>query len=253
MYRAAFKRRLNQIYLGALIWGVFYLVVFHDSSRWSETVVGNLMNDESMLKNGLLFQAVFFMVLSIQLYTVVIGKKNSVFDIVKFFDVLVMTSIFVLLVYTVVRLFGLPFHVGVLRIVSEWHVSGSSGDLMAEESLSYVLASMMLLVYLTGVLIFLYQMKRMSVSTSFMDNLRIGLTFVLYGAVLLYQYQALVETDLIVGHRGLFPNGAFELGPMLVMFLVLNVLYVWFGFFVYVKSRYSFRAVFVAIALLFLI
>ncbi len=245
MYKTAFKGRLNQIYIGALTWGVFYLFVFHDSLRWSETVLGGLEVRDTLLV-GLVFQAVFFTILCVNLYTVVIGKKNSVFDAVKFIDVLVLTSLFVLVVYVVVRLMGLPFYLGFLRYAFDYIIPGQLNQTNVVLDLAYIVASTVLFIYLSGVVIFIYQMKKVYVSIAFMDYLRIGLTFALYGAVLMYQHHALIETGLIVGDAEAFGIG-------MVLFMGLNVLYVLFGFLVYLRCRYSIRAVFVAMVLLFLI
>ncbi len=246
MYKAAFKNRLNQIYLGAFIWGIFYLFVFFDSSMWSYTVVGGFFSENTLLV-GLLFQAVFFCVLNINLYSVVIGKRNSVFNFIKFIDVFILTTLFIVLSYGVVRLLGLPFHLGFLRYAIDYIIpSGGLNHTNLIIDVAYIVASIMMFIYLTGIAIFLYQMKKVYVSPSLMDYLRILLVFILYGAVLMHQHQGLIETRLFIGELEAFNNG-------LILFLILNVLYVCFGLFIYLRSKYSFKAVFLAMVLLFLL
>lgn len=221
--------QVKKIFVGAIIWSIFYLYVFFDRNAWSETLFGRLFDDTYSPALRYTIQAIFFLILNVNLYNSVLGKRTVTFDTVKKLDVLVLVSSVVLLAQAYALYTGTPFHYGVLGYVYQ-HGSWTHGSLSPFAYGLYTFATIMLSAYLAGILVYVYQIFRMGFSIPFFTVLRLVIVALLYGLVL-----------------GRTPEG-FDAAT-----LIMQGLYVLTIFIAYLVTRHSLKGLLFSAFLLFII
>lgn len=222
---------VNKILVGAILWTVFYLRIFFDEVRWNQTFLGSTF--DNLFEPHILFsiQIVFFGILNLNLFHYTVGKRHAVLDYPRFFKVLIFTAL-VVLIAQVVSLYGsIPFHYGLIGyFFGEGDYALYARELSWVIYLLYTLSSMMIVFYFAGVLIYLYQVIKMKLSFPSAYVFRYFIIIALYGLTL-----------------GYTPTG-FNLYHLLLMSL-----YVLAALMVYIKTKYSLKALMLAIILLFIL
>ncbi len=241
MQKAEIRNRLHRIFIGTLIWGTFHVLIMQDGRAWFAAMEETF--DASLFMAALFIQAVFFMILNLDLYISIIGKRQSPLSIDKVFNVIIVTTLFMLLLHVVALFFDLPAHLGLARSLQET-ASLQDGLMQA----AYMFSTIMILAYVTGFFIFLYQLQKVSFKPTFMDIVRILLVLGILGVVW-YDQTVFIEDLSIV----LVSQGAYEQSALPVVLVVSAFLYALFTLLVYRFSHYSLKAVWLALILLFLI
>ena len=225
------NNNLNKIFIGSLIWGVFYIQVFFNESTWSSSLFGQLFQNSYSYVFLYVIQIVFFFFLSFNLFHYTIGKKYSLFGIDQFFKVVIFSSLLVLIVQSILIYFDLPFHFGLIG-----YLSGNANIAQMFESPSnwiyilYSVSTILMSIYITGILVYVYQIKKMNLDLSFSMLVRIGVILYLFGLSL-----------------GATPDGFkwIQLG--------FGALYIIFAFLVYIRTKFSLKALFLSLIILFIL
>jgi hypothetical protein len=231
MNHSPIASNVNKIFLGSMIWGAFYLYVFFDESSWNNTLFGQLFTNSYSIFMVYAIQIVFFLLLNFNLFHYTIGKKYNVFGMDQFFKVFIYTGLIVLIVQFVAIFFNIPSHFGLLG-----YFFGSSqlSHTFVNQSVwiyfLYLTASILMSIYIAGVLVYIYQIKKMNFTFPFSLTLRISVALFVYGLVIASN-----------------PLGFdwYQLG--------FSTLYILFGLLVYIKSKYSLNAFILSMIILFLL
>jgi hypothetical protein len=220
---------VKKIFVGAIIWVIFYLYVFFDQNTWKETLFGQLFGNTYSpgLRYGI--QAVFFLILNMNLYRTVLGKRTVIFDSVKKLNVLILVSSVVLVVQTYALYSRTPFHYGIMGYLYQ-RGTWTHGTLSPFVYGLYTFSSIMLATYLAGLLVYVYQIFRMGFGIPFFIVIRLLIVAVVYG--------------LVLGHT----PGGFDYAT-----LILQGLYVLTIFVVYLLTKHSIKGLVFSAFLLFII
>jgi hypothetical protein len=222
---------VNKILLGAILWTVFYLRLFFDEVRWNQTFFGQTVPNLYQMNILYGIQIVFFAILSLNLFHYTVGKRHAVLDLPRFFKVFIFSAGMVLIVQAVSLYLQFPSHYGVIGyLFGEGDYAVFTRSLPLSTYGLYVAATMIFVLYLTGVIVYLYQVIKMKLTFSLAYVIRYVMILGLYG--------------LALGHTPL----GFEWGQLGVM-----VVYVLAAFIVYIKTKYSLRALILAVFLLFIL
>lgn len=222
---------VNKILLGAILWTVFYLRLFFDETRWNETFFGQTVPNLYQMNILYSIQIVFFAILNLNLYHYTVGKRHAVLDLPRFFKVFIFSALMVFLVQASSLYLDFPSHYGIIGyLFGEGDYAVFTRSLPALTYGLYVAGTMMFVLYLTGVIVYLYQVMKMKLNFSFAYVLRYIFILGLYGITL--------------GHT--------PLGFGLEHLVVMSV-YVLAAFLVYIKTKYSIRALMLAVFLLFIL
>lgn len=222
---------VNKILVGAILWTAFYIRIFFDETRWNQTFFGSSFVNQ--FDPHILFgiQIVFFGILNLNLYHYTVGKRHAVLDYPRFFKVLIFSALVVLIAQAVSLYGDIPFHFG---LIGYFFGEGSYALYARELSLLiyvlYTLSSMMIVFYFAGVLIYLYQVMKMKLNLPSAYLFRYIIIIALYGLTLGY-----TPSGFNVYHLGL------------MTFYVLAALLV------YIRTKYSLKALMLAILLLFIL
>ncbi|MDO9629316.1 MAG: hypothetical protein Q7I99_05385 [Acholeplasmataceae bacterium] len=225
------NNNVNKIFFGSIIWGVFYLYPFFNESIWESTLFGSLFGGSYSYILVYAIQIVFFLFLNFNLYHYTIGKKYNLFDIDRFFRVFIFSALLVLVTQFLLILFNLSFHFGV---IGYFIGQNNYSNLLVFESIwvyaFYTIGTILMSIYIAGILVYFYQVQKMNMEFPFSMLLRLLVSLFLYGLVL-----------------GTSPNGFnfVQLG--------FSILYILFAMLVYIKSKYSLKALFVSLIVLFLL
>ncbi len=220
---------MKKIFVGAVIWGIFYLYVFFDQNAWNETLFGQLFGGTYSPVLRYAIQATFFLILNVNLYTSVLGKRTVIFDSVKKLNVLILVSSIVLLVQIYAIRTQTPFHYGIIGYVCQ-RGTWTHGMLSPFAYGLYTFSSIMLATYLAGILVYVYQIFRMGMGIPFFIVVRLLIVCLVYG--------------LVLGHT----PGGFDYASLL-----LQGLYVLTIFTVYLLTKHSFKGLLFSAVLLFII
>jgi hypothetical protein len=220
---------LRKIFLGAVIWGIFYYYIFFNVKVWDQTLFGQLFNIPYTKTIIYAIQLIFFIVLTLNLYTSTIGKKNVMFTPLKTINTLIFISIIVLITQIYTLQTQTPFHYGIIGYINN---SGlfAHGFLSPLDYALYTAATIFLVIYLAGIFVYLYQIIRMNIHMPFFIIIRVLIIALIYGLTL-----------------GLTPQG-FD-----YMSLLLYSIYVFIIFIVYLSTKHSLKGLMFAAILLFLI
>lgn len=222
---------VNKILIGAILWGAFYLRLFFNEVDWNQTFFGTTF--PGLYQTEILYgiQIVFFAILNLNLYHYTVGKRHAVLDVSRFFRVFIFTALIVLSVQTATLFLNIPFHYGIIGYLfghgefaqninnQSWFIYGM-----------YVLASMLMVLYIAGILVYVYQITKMKLSFPMVYVIRYVIALGLYALVL-----------------GFSPEG-FDLYHMGLM-----MAYVLCALLVYIKTKYSLKALILSILLLFIL
>lgn len=222
---------VNKILLGAILWTVFYLRLFFDEARWNDTFLGQTIPNLYQLNILYGIQIAFFAILNLNLYHYTVGKRHAVLDLPRFFKVFIFSALMVFIVQAASLYLQFPTHYGIIGyLFGEGDYAVFTRSLPTLTYGLYVGGMMMFVLYFTGVIVYLYQVIKMKLTLSFAYLLRYLFIIGLYGITL--------------GHT---PSG-FMLEHVIVM-----VVYVLGAFLVYIKTKYSLRALMLAVFLLFIL
>ncbi len=222
---------VNKILIGAILWGAFYLRLFFDESSWNQTFFGSTF--PGLYQSEVIYgvQIVFFSILNLNLYHYTVGKRHAVLDISRFFRVFIFSALVVLAVQAATLFLDIPFHYGIIGYLFGDGVFASS---MANQSYLvyglYTLSSMLMVLYIAGILVYAYQITKMKLAFPMVYVIRFFIALGLYALVLGYSSQGF---DL------------YHMGFMMV--------YVLSALLVYIKTKYSLKALILSILLLFIL
>jgi len=222
---------VNKILIGAILWSIFYMRVYFDASTWDQTLFGSMFPNlyEPLILYGI--QAIFFGILNLNLFHYTVGKRHAVLDYPRFFKVFIFIALIVLIAQTLSLYITIPFHFGLIGyFFGEGDYALYLRELPFYTYGIYLFAQMMLILYLSGILIYLFQVIKMKLTLGSAYGLRYLMILGLYGLTL-----------------GFTPLG-FNL-----YHLILMVTYVFACFLVYVKTKYSLKALLLAIILLLIL
>jgi len=222
---------VNKILVGAILWTLFFIRVFFNEAAWNDTFLGETLPNLYQPHILYLIQLIFFGILNINLYHYTVGKRHAVLDYARFFKVLIFIALVVFISQTISLYLDIPFHFGLIGyFFGEGDYALYQRSLSLETYLLYTASSMMLVLYFSGVLIYLYQVLKMKLTLSFAYLLRYLFIIFLYGVTLSYT-----------------PEGfnIYHLGLMSI--------YVLSALLVYIKTTYSLKALVLAVILLFIL
>ncbi len=226
-----YQSHINKIFFGSVVWGIFYLHLFYDATRFQASYVGSVLGVPYSYELIYSIQIVFFSLLIYNLIQFTIGKKYSPFDVSRFFKVFIFASLIVSIIQGVLIHFNLSFHFG---LIGYFVGRGSFLNETVEQGLFlYILYStglILMMIYLSLVLVYIYQLYKSNISFPFSMLLKIGMTLFIYGYSL-----------------------GFSFSGFSFLTLAWMVLYLLFGFIVYLKTKYSLKALIVSIILLFIL
>ena len=221
------KNRINRILIGAIIWGIFYLNVFYDDFIWDHTFIGELFTSSYSSYGVYSIKIIFFFLVSINLYSTTVGKANSVFNAIKALNIIIFSSLLVLVVQWYLIDSGGVFHYGFFGFLFG---DNSYSHLLEDDNLIvytlYVFSNYFEYVYYAGIVIYLYQLYKTKFSFELMYLVRI--------AMIIYIYSLSLGTNI----------QGFELS-----YLIYAYIYIGFGLIVYIKSKYSLASLYLALAL----
>jgi hypothetical protein len=231
MNQNQFNTHVNKIFFGSIIWGAFYLHLFFNATRWNETYLGSRLGVPFSYELVYAIQIVFFLFLNFNLFHYTIGKKYSAFDVDRFFRILIFIIIILILVQGVTLYFELPFHYGVIGyLVGRGELIHITAGTQVHLYIMYLAGLILSSIYISGVLVFLYQLYKMNQQLPFYIWLRIGIVLFIYGYTLGYS----------------------EAGFSFIT-LGLCTLYILIAYLIYIKTKYSIKALLVSLILLFLL
>ncbi len=222
---------VNKILIGAILWGAFYIRLFFNETSWNQTFFGSSF--QGLYQSEILYgiQIVFFGILNLNLYHYTVGKRHAVLDISRFFRVFIFTALIVLIVQAATLFLEIPFHYGIIG-----YLFGDglySTTLIGQSYLLYglyTLSSMLMVLYIAGILVYAYQITKMKLSFPMVYVIRFLIALGLY--------------MLVLGYSSL----GFDLYHMGFM-----MIYVFFALLVYIKTKYSLKALILSILLLFIL
>jgi len=160
-----------------------------------------------------------------------VGKRHAVLDISRFFRVFIFSALVVLSVQATTLFLNIPFHYGIIGYLfgqGEFAQNMSSQSWMIYSM--YVLASMLMVLYIAGILVYFYQVTKMKLAFPMVYVIRYLIALGLYALVLGFSTQG-----INLYHMGL------------MMIYVLSALLV------YIKTKYSLKALILSILLLFIL
>lgn len=220
---------MKKIFVGAIIWGIFYVYVFFDQNTWNETLFGQLFGNTYSPTLRYAIQALFFLILNVNLYTSVLGKRTVGFDSVKKLNVLILVSAVVLLIQIYALRTRTPFHYGIIGYVYQ-KGTWTHGMLSPFVYGLYTVSSILFATYLAGVLVYVYQIFRVGSGIPFFIIVRLLIVALVYA--------------LVLGHT----PGGFD-----YVSLLLHGLYVLTIFIVYLLTKHSIKGLLFSAVLLFII
>jgi hypothetical protein len=225
------NNNINKIFFGSIIWGVFYLYPFFDETIWDSTLFGSLFGGSYSYIFIYAIQIVFFLFLNFNLYHYTIGKKYNIFDLDKFFRVFIFSALLVLLSQFILILFDLSYHFGLIGYLIG---QNNYSNLLVFESVwvyaLYTIGTILMSIYIAGILVYFYQIQKMNMEFPFSLLLRLLVSLFFYGLVLATS-----------------PDGFNWIQ------LAFGVVYILFAVLVYIKSKYSLKALFLSLVVLFLL
>jgi hypothetical protein len=222
---------VNKILIGAILWSIFYMRLYFNETDWNETLFGTTFPNlyQPLIRYGL--QLIFFLILNLNLFHYTVGKRHAVLDYPRFFKVFIFIALTVFITQTVSIYLNIPFHFG---LIGYFFGSGDYAlfvrELPVYTYIVYMFSQMMMILYLAGVVIYLFQVLKMKLTLGFAYGLRYMMILGLYAFAL-----------------GFTPVG-FDLYHMILM-----IVYVFVAFLVYMRTTYSLRALLLAVILLFIL
>jgi len=225
------NNNINKIFFGSIIWGVFYLYPFFNETIWDSTLFGSLFGSSYNYILIYAIQIVFFLFLNFNLYHYTIGKKYNIFDIDKFFKVFIFSALLVLLSQFLLILLNLSYHFGIIGYLIG---QNNYSNMLVFESIwvyaLYTVGTILMSIYIAGILVYFYQIQKMNMEFPFSMLLRLLVSLFLYGLV--------IATS---------PDGFNWIQ------LAFGVFYIFFSLLVYIKSKYSLKALFLSVIVLFIL
>lgn len=222
---------VNKILVGAILWTIFFIRLFFNETAWNQSFLGQTIPNLYQPNTLFAIELIFFGILNLNLYHYTVGKRHAVLDYSRFFKVFIFIALIVFLSQAASLYLHIPFHFGLIGFFfGEGEFALYQRSLPIETYLIYTASSMMLILYFSGVLIYLYQILKMKLTLSFAYFLRYLLIIFLYGVTLSYT-----------------PEG------FNIYHLILMSLYVLAALLVYIKTKYSLKALVLAVILLFIL
>lgn len=222
-------QHINKILIGSLLWSAFYIYVFFNESTWNQTFFGELFQGYSY-EVIYLIQIVFFGLLVINLYHFTVGKKYSQFDFSVFFKVFIASAILVAITQFVLHYFELDFHFGLIGYLTGSRFNQTFVDASLFIYILYLIGTILISIYIALFLVYLFQIKKMGMDIDSTILFRAGVTLAAYGWVL-----------------GLSPSGFDWIR------LAFFALYIVFACIIYLRTKYSLKAMLIALFILFIL
>jgi hypothetical protein len=222
-------QHINKILIGSLLWAAFYLYVFFDESAWNATFFGELFQGYSY-EVIYLIQIVFFGLLVINLYHFTIGKKFSRFDFSVFFKVFIASAMVVAITQFFLHYFELDFHFGLIGYLTGSRFNQTFVDASLLIYALYLIGTILISIYIALSIIYLFQIQKMGMDVDSTVLFRIGVALAALGWAL-----------------GSSPSG-FDW-----VRLGFFALYILFACIVYLKTKYSLKAMMISILILFIL
>lgn len=226
-----YQSHINKIFFGSIVWGIFYLHLFYDATRFDQSYVGSVLGLPYSYELVYSVQIVFFSLLIYNFIQFTIGKKYSPFDISRFFKVFIFAGLLVSIIQGILIHFGISFHFGIIGYIVG---RGAYVNPIVETSLHlyilYTIGLVSMLIYISLVLVYLYQLYKTNIAFPFSTLLKMGISLFLYGYSL-----------------------GFSMSGFNFLTIGFMVIYLLFGFIVYLKTKYSLKALIVSLILLFIL
>lgn len=226
-----YQSHINKIFFGSIVWGIFYLHLFYDATRFQSSYVGSVLGMPYSYELVYSIQIVFFSLLIYNFIQFTIGKKYSPFGLSRFFKVFIFAGLLVSIVQGVLIHFELSFHFGVIGYIV------GRGSFINQVVLTgvhlyilYTIGLIMMMIYISLVLVYFYQLYKTNISFPFSMLLKIGIILFLYGYSL-----------------------GFSISGFNIFSLMFLVLYLFFSLMVYLKTKYSLKALIVSLILLLIL
>ncbi len=227
MNKTIVARRIERVFYGAIVWGVFYLYLFGNESVWNDhSIAGSIFNIPYSLTYALVFKLVFFSLAGFNFYRSTLAKGKGVFSFQRALNVVIVSLTLALLVQF---------------ITAEWLGNGSfkgfTGLLLGENppplhiGMMTIVARLFEMAYLSFLVMYLYQLVQSNMALSFMSKFRFLLVFLIYGMTLF-----IPEGDAFV-----FTSG------------IIYLLYLFLAFYIYKKTQYNLALSLLSIVILIII
>jgi hypothetical protein len=222
-------QHINKILIGSLLWTAFYLYVFFDETAWNATFFGELFQGYSY-EVIYSIQIVFFGLLVINLYHFTVGKKYSQFDFSVFFKVLISSAMVVAITQFFLHYFNLDFHFGLIGYLTGSRFNQTFVDASLLIYILYLIGTVLISIYIALCIVYIFQIQKMGKDIDSTILFRIGVALASLGWVL-----------------GSSPSG-FDWTR-----LGFFALYILFACIVYLKTKYSLKAMMISILILFIL
>ncbi len=231
MKTSVVMNRVNRIFIGSILWGIFYLNIFYSVFNWNNTLFGELFTGSYSYAIIYSIKAVFFIAVSINLYLTTVGKSNGIINLGKILNVVIFTSMIVLVIQWFILINNYAFHFGLFGYIFGNPSYSKLLDLTdVTIFVIYTIGNVFEYIFIAGIIVYLYQLYKMSVTLDFMYYVRIGVILIIYLACL-----------------GITING-FD-----TLTMVFSIGYILCGVFVYIRSKYSLGLMYLSIILLLII
>jgi hypothetical protein len=222
-------QHINKILIGSLLWGAFYLYVFFDESAWNLTFFGELFQGYSY-ELMYMIQIIFFGMLVINLYHFTVGKKYSQFNFSVFFKVLIASSMLVAVTQFFLQYFELNFHYGLIGYLTGSRFNQTFVDTSLLIYILYLMGTILISIYISLFIVYLFQIKKMGLDV---DST--------------VMFRALVALAALGWVLGSSPSGFDWIR------LAFFILYILFACIVYLRTKYSLKAMMISIVILFIL
>lgn len=231
MNEKSVSHQINRMMLHSTVWAVFALHIFYYETAWNQTFLGEffLIPYSTLLVYTIAIG--YFTVLNVNLYFSVLGKKNNLFGIKQVFSILIWVLPVLLVSQFVMINLARPFHLGLFGYYFE--SAGYVNIVFPIDAFAFVLYALSMAlcsVYTAGIIVYFIQFSKMRIKIGFMGVVRYMVTLFLL---------ALVMANT--------PSG-FHLDA-----LVFTAIYIGIGIVIYLRYKYSLRALVFAILVLFLL
>ncbi len=229
MNRTNALSNVNKFLIGSIIWFIFVMFPFYSETRFLQTSFAQHFGLNYNIMTIYAIQLVFFLVLSLNMVFHTVGKKHSVVNAKRLMQLIIAALLVVGVTQTVSIYFNIEFHFGIVRYLFGNHNAFLMDNYRFDELTFsiYIIAQVMLLTYITSMIVYVFQLKKMNMDLAFTHLLRLGVGFFLYAYTLGF---------------------AFELFSFMRLFLYS--FYILAAIIIYVKTSYSLKAMLIGVFLL---
>lgn len=179
MKKSSINNRISRVFIGSIIWLAYFLYAFSHETLWDATLFQSITNLAYSTTLAYVIASVFFAFAGYNLYRSSLSKSQGSATLQNFLHVLIVALIVKLLVQFFVYEYGglYAFYGLIGMLVTDEYALGEGSILLFYQFFQ--------LLYITLVILFIYQLKKARVTLSSMNKFKFMIVLIIYTTTLM--------------------------------------------------------------------